>query len=357
MIIGQVMRSFGTGGAQRSAVNVALSLADMGHKSRLIALGDPGRFALQIAERVPCDALAQHQSALAKLWQLRKLVKARAFEVLHVHGSGSLPFVAAALLHNGAEVALHFTWHDSSNVLAGSWWKQELTRWALDRCESVTASSSAVAARLERVWRNRTVEVMRNGVPDNGALGDTSAAVPIVVWAARIVPEKRPEWFIRTAAKARQAGLKARFVIAGASLPHHQGYFESVRQLARDLNDPVEFVGWLEQPEELYRGAAIAVQTSWTEGLSMTLLEQMMAGLAIVATDVGDTAPALEWGKAGILARPEDEMALSAGVLKLVSDTGARVKLGRAARARALLEYTSQKAAEHNLARYARQLT
>jgi len=355
MIIGQVMRSFGGGGAQRSAINLATGLAQLGHESRILALGETGRFAEQVADSIPSDALglSSPRELLSGLYRLRRLIKQRRFAALHVHGSGVLPLVAGALVGYSAPPSLHFTWHDSGSVLGGSLIQRTVTRWALNRCVSVSGSSSDVSVQLTKTWRGDvSVQVMRNGVPDNGLLGTPESPCPVVVWAARIVPEKRPEWFIQAAAAARSAGLPARFVLAGSSLSHHESYYGSIRRLSAEFGEPVDFVGWIENTELLYKGAAIGVQTSATEGLSMALLEQMMAGLAIVATDVGDTADAIENGKAGILVNAQNEREFTSALLSLLAEPLRRVQLATRARARAVIKYSCLAMAERCLAHY-----
>ncbi|MCA9288889.1 MAG: glycosyltransferase family 4 protein, partial [Phycisphaerales bacterium] len=77
-----------------------------------------------------------------------------------------------------------------------------------------------------------------------------------------------------------------------------------------------------------------------SEGLSMALLEQMMAGLAIVATDVGDTSRAIEHERTGLLVPPGDDAALGDALARVVGDVGLRRRLGAAARERALGEFS-----------------
>jgi mannosyltransferase len=78
------------------------------------------------------------------------------------------------------------------------------------------------------------------------------------------------------------------------------------------------------------------VQISRTEGASMTLLEQAMSGLAIVATDVGDTSAIIENEVTGLLIDPGDEEALRVALRRLISDPELRIRLGVAARTRAM---------------------
>src|SRR5699024_3051667 len=98
--------------------------------------------------------------------------------------------------------------------------------------------------------------------------------------------------------------------------------------------------GWVADPSTLIKRAAIGVQTSKAEGLSMTLLEQMMAGLAVVATSVGDTAEAVEDGATGLLIPPDDLDALTNALRRLLTDHPLRRRMGADARKRALAEFS-----------------
>lgn len=354
LIVAQVIKTFGGGGAQRAAVNLARGVADRGGGSRLIAVGALGNFASGVSESVPGDSLGISGigSVPSGLLSFRRLLRKRQIDVVHVHGSGVLPFVAAAMVGLRRLPQLHFTWHDSSSVLGGGEAKRRLTRWALFRCDSISASSAGVAARLASAWGGGRVFVLRNGVEDRGQIGDPGANLPKVVWAARVVPEKRPEWFVAAAAAARQAGIQGRFVLAGSPLPNNLGYMDAIRGFAAQQSAAVEFPGWVEDSSSLFRSASIGVQTSQTEGLSLSLLEQMMAGLAVVATDVGDTREALDGGRAGILIRPDDEAGLKAAITDLLVDRDRRINLGRAARARAVSLYSCRAMAEQMMPIY-----
>jgi glycosyltransferase involved in cell wall biosynthesis len=69
------------------------------------------------------------------------------------------------------------------------------------------------------------------------------------------------------------------------------------------------------------------------------LLELMGLGLPIVASHVGQAAEYIEHGQSGVLVAPGDPGALARAALHLLSDAGARQRLGVAARLRAAQEY------------------
>jgi len=354
LIAAQVIRSFGGGGAQRAAVNLAVGLHELGYSSGLIAVGELGRFASGIGSGLACHALGVNGvlNATNGILRLRRLIQENSIENLHVHGSGVLPFVVAAVTTLRKPPRIHFTWHDSSQVFQGSWRKRIAWRWSMEKCESISTSSTGIADKLRVELPGKNISVLWNGVRDTGFIGDPGSPKPRVIWAARIVPEKRPEWFVNAAALARNSGLLSSFVLAGSPFRNNSKYFESVCSLAQSQNAPVQFPGWVEDPVELLSGASIGVQTSNTEGLSLSLLEQMMAGLAVVATDVGDTSVALGDGAFGRLVDPECESKFQSELLGLIEDASSRLRLGEAARLQAQNRHSCQSMAQQMVPLY-----
>jgi glycosyltransferase involved in cell wall biosynthesis len=67
----------------------------------------------------------------------------------------------------------------------------------------------------------------------------------------------------------------------------------------------------------------------------------MLAGLPVVASDVGSVAEAVVDGRTGLLVEPEDPVALAGALCRLKQDSELRRRLGSAARAAAAERYTS----------------
>ena len=108
------------------------------------------------------------------------------------------------------------------------------------------------------------------------------------------------------------------------------------------LQDRVEFA---QLPWEVRAGDEIGrhdvfVLPSRVEGLPVTIMEAMLARVAIVATDVGSVREELDDGRTGRVVAPEDPVALAAVVAELVDDGEQRRRLGAAARADALERFT-----------------
>lgn len=344
--IAQVIGQFDGGGAQRLAYNLAEALAASGVESTAIALRQAGGFATPqdngvMVYQVGCDRQSKW-SLVRGLLRLRKHIRTGRYDLIHVHGSASLPFVVLAMKGVRDRPRLWFTWHDSSRVLDGTPRQQRSMVDALSRCDRIYGSSRSVVERLVQRSGLDTVEVFVNGVPVGDETDARDVQRPRMIWAARLVPDKDPRILLEAANTLKQEQLDFDLTVAGSPLPHQQWYADelSARVDQSGLCDIVKMPGWVDDTPVLFRSAAIGVQTSHTEGLSMTLLEQMMAGLAIVATDVGDTAVAIEHEKTGLLIPPRDEAALTDALRRLITDPALRKRLGTAAREKALAEFS-----------------
>lgn len=86
-------------------------------------------------------------------------------------------------------------------------------------------------------------------------------------------------------------------------------------------------------PELLGAFDVFALSSRW-EGLPRVLPQAMAAGLPIVATAIDGTAEAVAEGESGYLVSPGDPRALADRLRRLLTDPGARTRMGAAGRAR-----------------------
>jgi glycosyltransferase involved in cell wall biosynthesis len=120
-------------------------------------------------------------------------------------------------------------------------------------------------------------------------------------------------------------------LIAGDG-PEREQLETEARQLG--LASSVEFLGERNDIPDLIRSSDLFVLSTRSEGLPMSVLEAMAAGLPVVASEVGGI-PELVDAETGVLVPPEDPAALSTAVERLLADQGLRARLGAAGRARA----------------------
>lgn len=154
---------------------------------------------------------------------------------------------------------------------------------------------------------------------------------PLVLYVARLVPEKRPELFVQVAEHVRRARPDARFALVGGG-----SELERTRTLvaAKDLDDVFAIPGFVDDLPSVYHAADLFLSTSRYEGFGLAIAEAMAAGLPVVSTSVGGVADVV--GEAGELIASDGALDLANATIRLLDDHQRRQDLGRAARARAL---------------------
>ncbi|MFO0733692.1 MAG: glycosyltransferase family 4 protein [Nitrospiraceae bacterium] len=97
------------------------------------------------------------------------------------------------------------------------------------------------------------------------------------------------------------------------------------------IDHKVQFLGLRDDVPRLLAIMDIFVMSSLSEGLSMAIIEAMMAGKPVVATRVGGNPELIEHGKTGILVDSESSSSLASGLEQLLLQP--RLALGMGARA------------------------
>ncbi|HLX59834.1 MAG TPA: glycosyltransferase family 4 protein [Planctomycetota bacterium] len=143
-----------------------------------------------------------------------------------------------------------------------------------------------------------------------------SAAVAGMV--ARLAPQKGLSAFARAAAEVLRARPETIFVLVGGG--PLEGRLRA--QLATLGVSPEHFriLGHREDAEELYAAFDVLVLSSLYEGLPYVLLEAMVRGVPVVATDVLGSRDVVADGETGLLARVNDPADIAAKILTLLND-------------------------------------
>jgi glycosyltransferase involved in cell wall biosynthesis len=122
------------------------------------------------------------------------------------------------------------------------------------------------------------------------------------------------------------------------------GDVEALRRLAAPLNagtqeDPVERVrvlSWIDTDERdrLLAESDVFVLPSYLEGVPMSLLEAMAAGLPSVTTPVGGIPDVFTHGREGLMVSPGDRAQLTSALAQLIRDRELRLACGQRAQER-----------------------
>jgi glycosyltransferase involved in cell wall biosynthesis len=159
-----------------------------------------------------------------------------------------------------------------------------------------------------------------------------SRQAPVVLYVARLVDWKRPDAFVRVAARVRkQIGRRVTFVVAGDG-PERARCEKLARSLevARD----VHFVGPIPHASipDAMATADVFVATSRHSNRSIAVCEALVCGVPVAAFDTGQTHAVIRDGENGRLVRDGDEDALAAVVVDMLENRDRRRAMGRRAR-------------------------
>jgi glycosyltransferase involved in cell wall biosynthesis len=146
-----------------------------------------------------------------------------------------------------------------------------------------------------------------------------------LLYAGQVIPHKGLHLALDALAilVATSRGFRGSLSVAGGSI--RPDYLESVKQQVSrlGLQDRVQFLGPVprDRMPALYRDHDVLLFPSmWDEPFSITVLEAMAAGLAIVASATGGTPEAVRDGENGLLFPRGDAPACARAVARLVAD-------------------------------------
>jgi len=196
----------------------------------------------------------------------------------------------------------------------------------------VCVSENERALGLEaRTCRSDQVVVIRNAVDVRGAARTRHAArVPTLVTVGRLKAPKDLLTFVR--ALAHLDGPPFRALVMGDG-PERDRIEAELGRLG--LGEVVQCLGERFDVGELLATADAFILSSRSEGLPVSILEAMAAGLPVVASSVGGVTELVVDGETGFVVPPGDATALSAALGRLVADGDLRRRMGAAGRARA----------------------
>jgi glycosyltransferase involved in cell wall biosynthesis len=159
----------------------------------------------------------------------------------------------------------------------------------------------------------------------------------VIMQVARLDALKDHATAVRTFHRVWQRVPGARLVIVGEG-PESSAIERHVRQLG--LSAAVQLLGVRSDVPRLLAGADVCLLTSVSEGIPLTLIEAMAAGLPVVATRVGGVDEVVEHEVTGLLAPAGDEAVLAAHITRLAEDATLRTRLGLSGRDRATSRFS-----------------
>lgn len=302
---------------------------------------------------------------LATLVRLSRWMRRERFALVHCHSTkaGLLGRVAARA---AGIPAVLFTAHGWP--FAGSWWSP-IVRSFLALAERMAARftttiicvshhdrEAALRAGIGPSWR---LKVIPNGIApgpwmvdapsEEGGRGTGEQCTAVMV--GRLHEPKDPITLVNAWARV---GASRRLLLVGDG-PMRPGVEALI--LKQGLEGRVAVLGARDDVPVLLRSVDVFVLSSRWEGMPLAVIEAMMSGLPVVATDVGGVSEAVVDGETGFLVPPGNSDALAVALDRLLADPALRRRMGDAGRRRALEHFTEESMLTDTAAVYERALS
>jgi glycosyltransferase involved in cell wall biosynthesis len=293
---------------------------------------------------------------VAGLLELVRMLRRERPDIVHANSSkaGVLGRLAASLAGVPIRIFTVHGWAFSAHSGVAS----RLYRWA-DRlvrplttatiCVSNTDRARGLAA---QTCTAETTVVIPNAIDVDGAPASRRERPrPLIVAVGRLKAPKDFLTLVRALALLPGQAFDAAIVGDGPDRAELEAAIEAL-----GIGERVILLGEREDVRQLLAGADIFVLSSASEGLPVSVLEAMAAGLPVVGSHVGGVPELVVEGETGLLVEAGDPQSLAAALDTLVEDAELRRRMGDAGRERARERFDLERFWEAHRELYSREL-
>lgn len=297
---------------------------------------------IPVAKR-PRSQGTDYPRILRSFGQIFSILKNGSFDLIHTHGyfADILGIISAGLLRIPVISTCHgFIESDRKLALYIC-----LDRFVLGFSDRIVAVSADIQQNLTKSGiRSKRIKVIpnaveteigeascfnnRHSVRERFGFSDTDF---VLGYVGRLSQEKGLLYLIEAVSLARKRDCPARLLIIGEGSQE-----DELQDFARKrgLEDHVVFAGFQSDVVQFFPGMDLFVLPSLTEGTPMALLEAMAHGIPAIASAVGQIPEIINFGKSGILVKPEDSEELSDKIVFLHNNPLMRESLAKAGQQR-----------------------
>ena len=223
-------------------------------------------------------------------------------------------------------------------------WRQQLHFVALTEEMREGLVSNGVAKERVSIIPNGVQSIQKAARPDPGVSGK-------VIYVANFtqpVTNKAFDVLFEAWVQVHKSRPLARLAVAGDGDSRVWREF-----LFRNKAEPsVEFLGYVDEVQQLYENALIMVLPSRREGISNALLEAQAAGIPAIVTDIPGNRLVVENYQTGYVVPVDDVCAIAYAIVTLLDDAELRTKMGERAYVRIAEKFSISAITDRYLALY-----
>ena len=333
------------------------AMGERGHE--VVGVCSDGEFADKVrgqgfrVETVPIRRSFNIFAHAGSIKELVALFRREKFDIVHVHNPVAALVGRAAAWRAGVPCIVYtahgFYFHEHMPLLKrGAFIALEWLAGRVTHVLFTQSSEDAETARRLKLIPGGRIEAIGNGVDaarfhSSGSKEErtrlreqigTPANRIVIMTLGRLVAEKGFPELIEAMADV-DADL---WVIGERLTSDHAPGIDRALALARSdasLRDRIHFLGYRKDIPELMRAADIFVSASHREGMPRSIIEAMMCGLPVVATNIRGSREEVIDGETGRLVEVKQSQALARALSALAESSETRKKFGAAGRKRA----------------------
>lgn len=332
-----ITRSDTIGGASVHLLDLASGAQKAGHEVFILVGGEGVFVQYALARNIHVVSLKflvreiNLFSDVRALFELRKNIKNLKPDLIHLHSSkvGILGRLAATFLHIPVVFTAH-GWAFTEGVSP----KSRIVYKAIEKIMARFASRIITVSDYDRnialssgIGNANLISTVHNGMPmlevDIPISQDVES--PKMIMVARFDEQKDHFSLVKALASLKDIQWALELVGDGPSIFH-------IKQLVKEtgLEDRIQFSGACNDvARRLVESQIFLLVTNW-EGLPLTILEAMRAGLPVIASDVGGVREAVENERTGFLVCRNDVGQLVVAIRTLLESSELRRALGDA---------------------------
>lgn len=357
-----VVPDLAPGGTQRLVIEL-VNRTRARCESLVCCLDEKGDWSDELErENVPVVALNRRPGFRPDLgWRIASLARRHRAEVLHCHHYSPFVYgrIAATLIGAGLVYTEHGRLSDQPPSI-----KRRMVNPLLGR---LGGPIFAVSGHLREHMIAEGLPASRIGVIHNGidpgpeATPDMRAAARevlglphdalVIGTAARLDTVKDLGALLQAFSQLRGTYPGSRLIVIGDGAER-----AALTAIGADLGimAAVDFTGHRDDVRQLLPALDIFVNSSVSEGISLTILEAMAANLPVVATAVGGTPEVVIPDVTGLLVPARDPQRLAGALVQLASDEQRRLEFGAEGRRRVLARFSADRMVSDYMEQYKR---
>jgi glycosyltransferase involved in cell wall biosynthesis len=371
--VGLVTDIFARAGAQRVMASLANALVEKDVRVGIYCLDRTGEAETWLSDSVDVHVIGR-QRGKALDWKcvskLRGLLQEHRVDIVQSHNWSTLLEVTAATTWNRC-IRHVYSEHGGLIIQPSAsklknFFRSYIARYALENAHKRIAIAQRLRSRLsiETGIAIERIDYLPNGCEmpacKYGSVAEARSTIKdrlglstnrfVFGTVARLHEIKRLDWMITAFASAMSKGLDSTLIIVGEGAERPR-----LEALVNELNirDHVCFVGEQSDIADWLACMDVYVNSSRSEGMSISILEAMAMGTPILATDVGDSGILVGGSPpAGVLVPAGNLDSLCNGMLSLRGDAQQRKTFGANAQIRFRSEYSVSRMCHRYLQTY-----